>query len=51
MELVCRTSLEDEKGSFGKPKGLKCYKVNKESRGQWEHWGECPMREYQDVAL
>lgn len=31
--------IEEEEGSVGKANGLKCYKVNKESRGQWERWG------------
>lgn len=44
MELVCGTSLEDEEGSVGKPNGLKCYKVNKESRGQQECWGTAVER-------
>lgn len=50
VELVCGTSLEEEEGSVGKANGLKCYKVNKKSCGQWERWGTT-VRECQGAAL
>lgn len=49
-ELVCGISLEEEEGSVGKANGLKCYKVNKESRGQQERKGTA-VRECPDVTL